>query len=249
MDYETSNPTFEDFARAVAVFGSDLNLVNHPETPKNSPWEPPHPSGTYNLVEIPEGTTQEAFLERFEKVSEIAITCMDKDCARSTWEKLSENKPEGQIAIFSWGGGVIQSGEERITALVTINTYLAQLKREGKLPQLERIHLDDHDWVCGAVKYFLGGVSLPEVLSVLLQRDISPHSQEEGEVSQMLIQDAANKLENLFQGLGVEVVADLHLTDRDNPANSALQSIPLAPDAPRMNIEALMRLYQLIKQE
>ena len=146
--------TFEEFVGAVSVFANDYNLVGESGAPIKAPWDEPNEAGTYSLTQIPEGLSEGEFVERVQEVSDIAITCMDKDCAHSTWEKI-DAEPENTL-MFTWGGGVVQHNvdgrEGAVEAIATIASYFARLKHEGRWTNLKHIHADDHDSVCGAVK-------------------------------------------------------------------------------------------------
>lgn len=235
--------SWADFVAAVRVFKDDYLIVNHPDTPVRAPWDEPNKTGEYSLTQIPEGMTEEEFKEKVAGVTDVVFTCMDKDCTHSTWEKMRNEQVN--VLMFSWGGGVVQHDiegrEGAVDALVTIATYLAQLKREGAMPQLERIHADDHDNVCGAVKAFLGGMPLHELLSQLLNKEVLPHSSEEQETMVFLIRHAAQIFIGAFRGTEVEVKAEVHITDREQPENSALKQLDLGSDLPEIDVAALLK--------
>jgi hypothetical protein len=88
----------------------------------------------------------------------------------------------------------------------------------------------------------LGGVSVAEVLSEVEGREITPHSPEEDEVMEDLIRDAAFVIKGLFADTGVEVVAELHDTDRvSGEQASKLSPINLGLDKPRQNVATFKR--------
>ena len=234
---------FERFVEAMQVFANDYEIVGHPELEIRHCWQEPNDAGTYSLTQIPTGVTEVEFLEKMQSITDIAVTCMDKDCAHSTWEKI-EAEPE-QIMMLTWGGGVVQNGRDRVRALQVIASYLSQLKWDGKLPNLASIHADDHNHVCGAVKVWLGQ-SLPEFLTELYGKEITPQSEEEDALMESLIRDGAFVWIAAFAGTGVEVLSNLHITDRDNPAHSHLRRIDLDPSAAKMNVPMLINLRELM---
>jgi hypothetical protein len=234
---------FQKFLEAIQVFANDYEMVGHPELESRTCWEEPNDAGTYSLSQIPEGMTEVEFLEKMQGITDIAITCMDKDCAHSTWEKI-EAAPE-QIMMLTWGGGVVQKGKDRVVALQAIASYLSQLKWDGKLPNLSLIHADDHNHVCGAVKVWLGQ-SLPEFLTQLYGKEITPQSEEEDALMESLIRDAAYVWIAAFTGTGVEVVSNLHVTDRENPQHSHLRRINLDASESKMNVQMLLQLKDLM---
>lgn len=234
---------FQKFLEAMQVFANDYEMVGHPELEIRTCWEEPNDAGTYSLSQIPEGMTEVEFLEKMQGITDIAITCMDKDCAHSTWEKI-EAAPE-QIMMLTWGGGVVQKGRDRVVALQAIASYLSQLKWDGKLPNLSLVHADDHNHVCGAVKVWLGQ-SLPEFLTQLYGKEITPQSEEEDALMESLIRDAAYVWIAAFTGTGVEVVSNLHVTDRENPQHSHLRRINLDASESKMNVQMLLQLKDLM---
>ena len=235
--------SFEHFVEAMRVFANDYEIVAHPELEIRTCWEEPNDPGTYSLTQIPAGMTEVKFLEKMRGITDIALTCMDKDCAHSTWEKI-EAEPE-QIMMLTWGGGVVQGGRDRVRALQVIASYLSQLKWDGKLPNLSLIHADDHDHVCGAVKVWLGQ-SLPEFLTELYGKEITPQSEEEDALMESLIRDGAFVWIAAFAGTDVEVLSNLHVTDRDNPTHSHLRRIDLDSSAAKMNVQMLINLRELM---
>ena len=237
--------SFERFVKAMQVFSNDYEIVAHPELEIRTCWEEPNDAGTYSLTQIPAGMTEVEFLEKMQGITDIAVTCMDKDCAHSTWEKI-EAEPE-QIMMLTWGGGVVQNGRERVRALQVIASYLSELKWEGKLPDLSLIHADDHDHVCGAVKVWLGQ-SLPEFLTELYGKEITPQSEEEDALMESLIRDGAFVWIAAFAGTGVNVLSHLHVTDRDNPEQSHLRRIDLDSSAAKMNVPMLINLRELMRK-
>ncbi|MCG6982031.1 MAG: hypothetical protein LJE88_11545 [Deltaproteobacteria bacterium] len=234
---------FQKFLEAMQVFTNDYEMVGHPELEIRTCWEEPNDAGTYSLSQIPAGITEVEFLEKMQGITDIAVTCMDKDCAHSTWEKI-EAEPE-QIMMLTWGGGVVQKGRDRVVALQAIASYLSQLKWDGKLPNLSLIHADDHNHVCGAVKVWLGQ-SLPEFLTELYGKEITPQSEEEDALMESLIRDGAYVWIAAFAGTGVEVVSNLHVTDRENPQHSHLRRINLDASESKMNVQMLLQLKDLM---
>jgi hypothetical protein len=238
---------FADFVQAVKVFAGDYSIVNHAELEVRSPWDEPNPAGVYSLTQLPEGMTEDEFLGRMQPITDIVITCMDKDCAHSTWEQMGIEPMK--LMMLTWGGGIVQhnlEGREGVVeAMGTIANYLAQLKREGKLPNLATIHADDHDSVCGAVKAFLGGTPLHEYLGQFLGREVTEHSPEEDEVMEWLVRHGAQGFVAAFSGTGVEVISRLHYTDRQNPDNNRLTQIELGVDLPEMDVAALKGLIAM----
>jgi hypothetical protein len=235
--------SFTRFVEGMQVFANDYDLVGHPELEIRTCWEEPNEPGTYSLTQIPAEMTEVEFLEKMQSITDIAVTCMDKDCAHSTWEKI-EAEPE-QIMMLTWGGGVVQKGRERVRALQVIASYLSQLKRDGKLPYLSLIHADDHNHVCGAIKVWLGQ-PLPEFLTELYRKEITPQSEEEDALMESLIRDGAFLWIAAFAGTGVEVLSNLHVTDRDNPENNYLRRIDLDSSAAKMNVQMLINLKELM---
>ncbi|MGD8370819.1 MAG: hypothetical protein PVG64_08545 [Syntrophobacterales bacterium] len=235
--------SFNRFVEAMQVFSNDYDIVGHPELEIRTCWEEPNEAGLYSLTQIPAAMNEDEFLEKMHGITHIAVTCMDKDCAHSTWEMI-EAEPE-QIMMLTWGGGVVQNGRERVQALQTIASYLSQLKWDGKLPQLSLIHADDHNHVCGAVKVWLGQ-SLPEFLTELYGKEITPQSEEEDALMESLIRDGAFVWIAAFAGTGVEVISHLHVTDRDNPQHSHLRKIDLNSSEPKMNVRMLVNLRELM---
>ncbi len=237
--------SFERFVEAMQVFSNDYEIVAHPWLEIRTCWEEPNEAGLYSLTQIPAAMNEVEFLEKMQGITDIAVTCMDKDCAHSTWEEI-EAEPE-QIMMLTWGGGVVQNGRERVQALQSIASYLAQLKWAGKLPQLSTIHADDHNHVCGAVKVWLGQ-SLPEFLTELYGKEITPQSEEEDAVMESLIRDGAFVWIVAFAGTGVEVLSHLHVTDRDNPENNYRKRIDLDSNEPKMNVQMLVHLRELMSK-
>jgi hypothetical protein len=235
--------SFKEFVEAMQVFANDYELVGFPDLEIRTCWEEPNDAGTYSLTQIPAGMTEVEFLEKMQTITQIAITCMDKDCAHSTWEKI-EAEPE-QIMMLTWGGGVVQKGRDRVCAMQTIASYLGHLKRDGKLPRLSLIHADDHDHVCGAVKVWLGQ-ALPEFLTELYGKEITPQSEEEDALMESLIRDGAFVWMAAFAGTGVEVLSHLLITDRDNPQHSRLRRINLDSSESKMNVQMLIQLKELM---
>ena len=235
--------SFKEFAEAMQVFANDYEIVGQPDLEMRTCWEEPNDAGTYSLTRIPAGMTEVEFLEKMQGITHIAITCMDKDCAHRTWEKI-EAEP-GEIMMLTWGGGVVQKGRERIRAMQAIASYLGQLKWNGKLPDLSFIHADDHDHVCGAVKVWLGQ-SLPEFLTELYGKEITPQSAEEDALMESLIRDGASVWMAAFAGTGVEVLSHLLVTDRDNPQHSHLRRINLDSSESKMNVQMLIQLKELM---
>jgi hypothetical protein len=235
--------SFERFVEAMQVFANDYELVGHPELQIRTCWEEPNEAGVYSLTQIPAEMTEAGFLEKMQPITNIVITCMDKDCAHSTWEKI-EAEPE-QIMMLTWGGGVVQNGQERVRALQIIASYLSQLKWERKLPHLSKIHADDHDHVCGAVKVWLGQ-SLPEFLTELYGEEITPQSEEEDALMEALIRDGAFVWIAAFAGTGVEVTSSLHVTDRVHPEHNYLRGIDLDSSKSKMNVRMLIDLKELM---
>jgi hypothetical protein len=237
--------SFERFVEAMQVFSNDYEIVAHPWLEIRTCWEEPNEAGLYSLTQIPAVMNEVEFLAKMQGITHIAVTCMDKDCAHSTWEKI-EAEPE-QIMMLTWGGGVVQNGRERVQALQAIASYLAQLKWDGKLPHLSTIHADDHDHVCGAVKVWLGQ-SLPEFLTELYGKEIAPQSAEEDALMESLIRDGAFVWIAAFAGTGVEVLSNLHVTDRDNPENNYLRRIDLDSSESKMNVQMLIQLKELMSK-
>ena len=235
--------SFKGFVEAMQVFANDYEIVGHPELEIRTCWEEPNEAGTYSLTQIPAGMTEVEFVEKMQPITDIAVTCMDKDCAHSTWEKI-EAEPE-QIMMLTWGGGVVQKGRDRVQSMQVIASYLSQLKRDGQLPDLSLIHADDHNHVCGAVKVWLGQ-SLPEFLTALYGKEITPQSEEEDALMESLIRDGAFVWIAAFAGTEVEVLSNLHVTDRDNPENNHLRRIDLDSSAAKMNVQMLIHLRELM---
>lgn len=239
--------TFAEFAHAFRVFGGDYGIVGHPELEKRLPWDEPNPAGAYSLTQVPENMTEEEFLRGVEDMTDLVITCMDKDCAHSTWEQLQQTGKK--VVMFSFGGGVVQdvieSGADRVSALYTIARYTGGLRRGGHLKKLETVHAADHDSVCGAVKLFLGKKPLHELLTEKLGRQITEHSPEENNMMAALVRDGAQNWIQAFAGTGVNVVAELHYTDREDPQNSTITHIDLGSGKPQLNISALKLIASL----
>ncbi len=238
--------TYQDLRQAFKTFEGDYNIVGHPELPVRHPWEEPNPPGTYSLTQIPESMSEDEFLERVKGVTSIGVTCMDKDCAHSTWEKLKSGG--ANVMMITLAGGVVQHDlEQRPGATKAMNTmarYFAHQKREGNMPNLVEVHCDDHDSVCGAVKVSLGGVPLHELLSRWYGKPLTEHSPEEDLVMEALIRNGAQQWKRLFAGTGVEIVAELHTTDRKNPDKSRLVPINLGPEDPQVNIAFLLAVEE-----
>ncbi|UCG13408.1 MAG: hypothetical protein JSU72_02665 [Deltaproteobacteria bacterium] len=235
--------SFERFVEAMQVFSNDYEIVAHPWLEIRTCWEEPNEAGVYSLTQIPAVMNEGEFLEKMQPITNIAVTCMDKDCAHSTWERI-EAEPE-QIMMLTWGGGVVQNGKERVQALQVIASYLGQLKWDERLPHLSTIHAADHDHVCGAVKVWLGQ-SLPEFLTELYGKEITPQSEEEDTLMESLIRDGAFVWIAAFAGTGVEVLSHLHVTDRDNPENNHLRRIDLDSSGAKMNVQMLIHLRKLM---
>ncbi len=242
--------SFGDFVSAVRVFANDYSIVNRPELPVRSPFDEPNEAGKFSLTQIPEGMTESEFVERMRPITDVVVTCMDKDCAHSTWERSGAGAE--RVMMLTWGGGVVQHNlegrEGAAEAMGTIAEYLAQLKREGRLPNLKTIHADSHDSVCGAVEAFLGGKPLHEYLSEFLGRQVTAHSPEEDAVMEWFVRHGAQVFVTAFKGTELEVTAHLHLTDRDNPDGSVLREIPLGVDLPEMDVAAFIELVKMRNQ-
>lgn len=236
--------TFAQFKKAVKVFGGDYAIVNHAELKSVAPWEEPNEDGVYSVTQIPRGVSELDFLARVQGVTDIVVTCMDKDVAHSTWEKMSRGKGK-KVMMLTWGGGVVQHGSDRVAALSTVARYFADLYKAGMLPKLSVINADDHDHVCGAVKFWVGE-SLPDLLTKMLGRKVTPQSSIEDEVMEALIRDGAFVWVHEFAGTKVKVVSHLHATKRENKKGSKLVSVDLDPNKPLMNVGMLVEMRKLV---
>jgi len=242
----TGRVAFDQFREATAVFAADYGIVGHPELKPRAPWEEPNEDGVYSLTQIPRGMKEPEFLSRIQEAGELVVTCMDKDVAHSTWEKLKRGQDAGLI-MLTWGGGVVQYGRERVSALIAIARYFAGLKQAGLLPNLRRVNADDHDHVCGAVKAWIGE-PLPRLLSRLTGRRITPYCTEEDRVMEALIRDGAFVWVQEFDGTDAKVVSHLHATNRENKSESSLVSIDLDPAGEQMNVAMLKYMAALAKR-
>lgn len=177
-EQEITMPTFEQFKQALNIFAKDLSIVGHPQDPVVSPFAEPREYGQYNLALLPQNMSEADFIAQIQTKTKIIISCMDKRAAHPVWKKL-----RGWDALFlSFAGGPVQSKGERRGAMETIANYLFQVKTRflsdlqdkpgfegGKSKKdlgIQEVILVGHDHICGAVKYFLGGKSLPDFFHV-----------------------------------------------------------------------------------
>lgn len=175
--------SFEQFKQVLMVFNKDLGIVGHAQDSPVSPFEEPKEVGNYNLTQLPEDMTEAEFLAKLDGVEQIVVSCMDRRVARPVWEQLDGAK--GKTLFLSMAGGPVQN-KARVEAIEKIAYYLSVMG------SIKKVVLVGHDHLCGAVKYFLGGESLPDKLEVL------PGDPKEQAVMKQLIVDGACLWVNAF---------------------------------------------------
>ncbi|MFA5136755.1 MAG: hypothetical protein WC489_05170 [Patescibacteria group bacterium] len=210
MGETTLNPepktpiSFEQVRTAFTVFKSDYNIVAHPETPINTPFNRPNgPDATghrqYNLTTIPADMTEADFLAQIEDPAGVvvAIGCMDKDAALPAYEVLKTENPDKKIVYITVAGGIVQKEQERIDAMRTILTYVSQHQEH-----VEAVIATDHDHTCGKIKVDLGGTALAEKIGAEVPNPGQNASQEEQEKMKSLIAGGVTEvgLPTLFPG-------------------------------------------------
>lgn len=161
INFETMKASFND------AFQDDYHIVEHPETPINSPFNSPNEEGAhgrqYNLTLIPDRMDEKDFRREISDPNGIIVYygCMDKDAAMPAYIKLLEKFPNKKIIYITVAGGVVQKEKNRKIALTNISEYIAQNSES-----VEMVIGSDHDHTCGKVKKDLGGSSLSDFLNI-----------------------------------------------------------------------------------
>lgn len=193
---------FSEVQKAFHTFAHDYEIVGHPDTPVNTPFNPPngpdeHGHRQYNLTLLPEDMSEQQFLTELHSESGVVVFygCMDRDAAMPAYKKLQEQFPGKKIVYITVAGGVVQKEDERKQSLTTISRYIAQHQEN-----VEAVIATDHDHTCGKVKKDLGGIPLTQKLGIdgPLVGQHAPHA-EQAEMKQLIRSGVSElKLPNLF---------------------------------------------------
>jgi hypothetical protein len=155
-----------EFVQAWRVFAGDYQIVNHPDTPDISCFDNPNlptveDHRQYTRTIIPADMAEAEFLQRYQGIDTILISCMDKDAVGPNHQLLT--KQGKRILLIAIAGGIIQKEDDRQEALKIIIRYLGQ-NNNG---QIKEVYATDHDHTCGYVKAKgFDGVSLSTKLGV-----------------------------------------------------------------------------------
>ena len=165
----TQPVTFEQLKGAFNVFKDDYKIVNHPNTPVNTPFNVPNQPDAhgrqYNLTLIPEEMTEKEYLSHLEAPEGIVlfIGCMDRDAALPAYQELQKQYSGKKIIYLTVAGGVVQKEQQRKDAMRTIITHASQHQ-----DHIEAVIATDHDHTCGKVKAALAGAPLAQVIGIEL---------------------------------------------------------------------------------
>jgi len=204
---------FTEIQEVFKTFEHDYEIVNHPHTPINTPFNTPNGldkdgQRQYNLTLLPKEMTEKQFLAQIQDKRGVIVFygCMDKDAAMPVYEELQKQYPGKKIVYITVAGGVVQKESERKQAITTISRYIAQHQE-----QVEEVVATDHDHTCGKIKKDLGGISLAEQLKM---------------VSPQVGQDAPSAEQGEMKRLIKSAVSELHLPELfGNKLKPALVSI------------------------
>ena len=189
---------FAQVKKAFQVFAHDYEIVQHPNTPVNNPFQKPNGLDVtghrqYNLTLFPENMTKEEFDKKLKGI--LVISCMDRDAAKPLYDQIENENPETPIIFLSMAGGIIQEHPKRKKALKTILKYIG--KHQDNISQ---VLATDHDHTCGYIKYALSGTPLATKLGVELAIPGGYSDQKEQKAMKSLIIQSAQdyKLGKLF---------------------------------------------------
>jgi len=98
---------FTEIQEVFKTFEHDYEIVNHPHTPINTPFNTPNGldkdgQRRYNLTLLPKEMTEKQFLAQIQDKRGVIVFygCMDKDAAMPVYEELQKQYPEKKLSIL-----------------------------------------------------------------------------------------------------------------------------------------------------